>query len=100
MKIENTSLSLNNLNEEVNLFGWVSKVRNLGGLLFIDLRDRSGIIQLVVRPDNEYYNARFMNNQSLDTVIYGNDPMNLDEKLENMIAGLEEEMNAPDDVME
>jgi len=36
----NTSFSLKNVGEEVVLYGWVSKIRNLGGMLFIDLRDR------------------------------------------------------------
>ena len=47
--------NINNVGEEVSINGWVSKVRNLGGLVFIDLRNRSGIIQAVVRPDNKYY---------------------------------------------
>ena len=57
----NTELSLKNVGEKVTLVGWVARRRNLGGLLFIDLRDRSGIIQLTVNegvevPDlrNEY----------------------------------------------
>lgn len=54
-KINNTDISLNSLNKEIELYGWVNKKRNLGGLIFIDLRDRSGIIQLVVKPDNRYY---------------------------------------------
>ncbi len=54
-KIFNTDINEKNINEVVTLYGWVSKVRNLGGLIFIDLRDRSGIIQLVVNPDNSYY---------------------------------------------
>ena len=41
----NNELSLANLGQEVKLLGWVSKRRNLGAILFIDLRDRSGIIQ-------------------------------------------------------
>ena len=55
-KIMNEELNINRLNEEVELYGWVSKKRNLGGLIFIDLRDRSGIVQLVVRPEDECYN--------------------------------------------
>ena len=44
-------LRLSNLNEEVTVLGWVSKKRNLGSLLFIDLRDRYGIVQILVKTD-------------------------------------------------
>ena len=57
----NTDLSLKDVGKEVTLVGWAAKRRNLGQLLFIDLRDRSGIIQVLVNdttniPDirNEY----------------------------------------------
>ncbi|GAF02574.1 aspartate--tRNA ligase [Saccharicrinis fermentans] len=41
-------LRLANLNQSVTLSGWVQKIRNLGGMTFIDLRDRYGITQLVL----------------------------------------------------
>ncbi len=47
--------TIKNVGEKVSLNGWVSRVRNLGGLVFIDLRNRTGIMQVVVRPESEYY---------------------------------------------
>ena len=40
-------LSAANVGEKVTLMGWVQKNRNKGGLVFVDVRDRSGIIQVV-----------------------------------------------------
>ena len=54
-KIFNNEINENNVNQVIELYGWVQKVRNLGGLIFIDLRDRTGLIQLVVNPESEYY---------------------------------------------
>ncbi len=51
----NTDYSIKNVGETVSLNGWVSKIRNLGGIIFIDLRDRSGIMQLIVRPESSIY---------------------------------------------
>ncbi len=51
----NGELRLSNVNEVVTLVGWCSKKRNLGGLIFIDLRDRYGITQVVVEPNNACY---------------------------------------------
>lgn len=45
-------LNLDNLNEEVILKGWVQKTRDLGPLLFVDLRDKTGITQLVFKKDD------------------------------------------------
>lgn len=51
----NNELTSKNLHEEVYLKGWVSKRRNLGGLIFVDLRDKFGITQLVIKPENKNY---------------------------------------------
>ena len=40
------------INQSVNLYGWVQRVRNLGNLVFIDLRDREGLVQVVVNHDS------------------------------------------------
>ena len=69
-KFDNASFRLENVGEKVELYGWVQKKRDLGGLVFIDLRDRSGIIQLVVRPENEYYNiATSLKSESVIKVV-------------------------------
>ena len=39
-------LTLDNIDSKVSLNGWISKIRDLGGLIFIDLRDRYGITQI------------------------------------------------------
>ena len=40
-------LSLSNVGETVTVMGWVAKQRNKGGIIFVDLRDRSGILQVI-----------------------------------------------------
>lgn len=54
-KYDNIEFNIQSVGKIVELCGFVSRKRNLGGLVFIDLRDRSGIIQLVVRPENRFY---------------------------------------------
>ena len=44
-------LRISNAGENVTLAGWVQRARKLGGMTFIDLRDRYGVTQLVVEAD-------------------------------------------------
>ena len=64
-KIKNNSLRLNDVGREVVLYGWVQKKRDLGGVCFIDLRDRSGIIQLVAREGEVYDIASSLKSESV-----------------------------------
>ena len=69
-KIENTNVTVEMLGQTVELYGWVNKKRNLGGLIFVDLRDRSGIIQVIVNPDNPNYElASTLKNEYVIKVI-------------------------------
>jgi len=47
-----TEVSDKNIGETVTVMGWVQKRRNLGSLIFIDLRDRSGLLQIVFDEDS------------------------------------------------
>ncbi len=71
MKLNNNgSFNIKNVGQVVTLYGWVAKKRNLGGLIFIDLRDRSGIIQLVIKPENNCYSlAENLKNEYVIKVV-------------------------------
>jgi aspartyl-tRNA synthetase len=45
-------LNIKNVGEIVELSGWVQKIRNLGAMIFIDLRDEFGITQIVINDES------------------------------------------------
>ena len=51
--------------KEIRLAGWVNSIRNLGGLLFITLRDETGIVQLISEEVDKYIN---INRESTITI--------------------------------
>lgn len=69
-KIYNETLSIKDVGKTVTLCGWVAKKRDLGGLIFIDLRDRTGIVQLAFNPENDNYKlAETLKNEYVIKVI-------------------------------
>lgn len=63
-----TELSVANVGERVTVAGWVNSYRDHGGVIFIDLRDRSGIIQLVCDP-REHEKAHAIASQVRDEFV-------------------------------
>ncbi len=55
MKVKTKQINEKLIGKSLSLSGWVAKKRNLGGLIFIDLRDRYGLLQLIVRPESPVY---------------------------------------------
>ena len=58
----------NYVGKEIRLAGWVNSIRNLGGLLFITLRDETGIVQLISEDAEKYIN---INRESTVTITPG-----------------------------
>ncbi|MGL4950756.1 MAG: aspartate--tRNA ligase [Mycoplasma sp.] len=50
-------VSQTNLNEKIKINGWVKKNRKLGGLIFLDIGDRFGIVQVVLNNENKHYES-------------------------------------------
>ena len=62
-----SDLSINDLDKEVTLSGWIDTMRDHGNLLFIDLRDNYGITQCVIEAKNSIFNE--VSNLNHETVI-------------------------------
>ncbi|MBE6505628.1 MAG: phage portal protein [Methanobrevibacter millerae] len=81
-----------NFEEEDNLLERGIKLLQNGAMTLGEFINRFGeSFELHMEETDEYYNARFMNNQSLDNILYGNDAMNTDERLETIISSMEED---------
>ena len=48
-------ISKDHIGQHVVVQGWISKIRNMGKVIFIDLRDREGILQVIIELDNKYF---------------------------------------------
>ncbi len=46
-------LTEKNIDETITIMGWVNKRRDLGGLIFLDIRDVKGLVQVIIHPENE-----------------------------------------------
>ena len=57
-------LKLTNVNETVELAGWIQKIRNLGAMVFIDLRDQFGITQIVINDEEIQKQAKELTTES------------------------------------
>ena len=57
-------LNIKNVGEVVELAGWIQKIRNLGGMIFIDLRDEFGITQIVINDEKMQQEAKEWNTES------------------------------------
>ncbi|MDW8141431.1 MAG: aspartate--tRNA ligase [Candidatus Bipolaricaulota bacterium] len=78
-------LTKSDVGRRVSLMGWVHRRRDLGGLIFIDLRDRSGLVQLIFNPDqNAYALARELNREDViyaHGTVLARTPENINPKL-------------------
>lgn len=62
-------LNISNIEETVELAGWVQKIRDLGGMIFIDLRDEFGITQIVINDENLQIEAKELSTESCIHIV-------------------------------
>lgn len=83
-----------NFDEEDKVLDRGIKLLQNGAMKLGEFINRFGEpFELHMDEDDEYYDARFMNNQSLDAVLYGDDPVDAEGKLNSMIADLDDDMS-------
>ena len=56
------------LDKEVHFYGWVKNIRKLGSLIFMDVIDRYGYVQVVVQQSNKYFDAVY--HTPMQSVVY------------------------------
>ena len=61
-----------NVGQTVKIAGWVQKIRNLGGMIFIDLRDEFGITQIVVNDEKLQEQVKEINTESCVHILRKN----------------------------
>lgn len=84
-----------NFDEEDKVLERGIKLLQNGAMRLGEFINRFGeSFELHMDESDEYYNARFMNNQSLDSVLYGDDPVDAEGKLNSLIADLDEDLKA------
>lgn len=65
-------LKIENIGETVELAGWIQKIRNLGGMTFIDLRDEFGITQIVVNGEELQEQVKQLHTESCIHILRKN----------------------------
>jgi aspartyl-tRNA synthetase len=49
-RVFNNQIDKGKVGSQVGVYGWVDRIRNLGGMIFVDLRDRTGVLQIIINP--------------------------------------------------
>ncbi len=62
-------LNIKDIDTEVELAGWIQKIRNLGGMVFIDLRDEFGITQIVINEEELQEQAKQLTTESCIHIV-------------------------------
>ena len=62
-------LNIKNVGETVELAGWIQKIRDLGGMIFIDLRDEFGITQIAISDEKLQEEAKQLNTESCIHIV-------------------------------